>query len=421
MSENKKKLKIVTMSDHPLVSSGVGTQTKYIIEGLLATGRYQFISLGGAMRHEDYRPQRVDQWGEDWTIYPVDGYGDENLLRELMDVEKPDAIWFMTDPRFFMWLFNMSDEIRDRGIPLLYYHVWDNYPVPKFNKSLYHSCDFIGCISKLTHDIVCQLGCKEFSDYIPHAVNKDIFRPFSKEDILQHKEKALGPNKDKFVIFYNSRNARRKMTSDVVKVFKMFLDECNAHDKAFLLMHTDPFDQEGANLIEVATMLGLRHDQIAFSNGRVPPEQVAVFYNIADVTMNISNNEGFGLSCLESLSSGTPVIVNQTGGLQDQVVDENGKEFGVLVKPATKSLTGSQQIPYILDDRNSDEDLIAALKKMFEMTWDDRKALGQEAREWTLRTFSMEQLVGKWDEALTKYVTRFKEKGYENRIRLSKV
>jgi glycosyltransferase involved in cell wall biosynthesis len=415
------KYKVITISDHPLVSSGVGTQTKYIIEGLLATGKFQFRSIGGAIKHQDYRPQKIKDHGDDWIIFPVNGYGDENLMRQLMDAEKPDAIWFMTDPRFFGWLFNMSDEIRDRNIPLLYYHVWDNYPVPKYNEGFYRSCDFIGCISKLTHDIVSQCGMKDHSQYIPHAVNPDVFKQLSKEEILKYRKESLkNGNDDKFVFFYNSRNARRKMTSDIIKTFKMFLDEVGK-DKAFMLMHTDPHDKEGANLIEVAKMLELDGTQLAFSNQRVPPEQMAIFYNIADATINLSNNEGFGLSCLESLSCGTPVVVNKTGGLQDQPVDDEGNVFGCLIKPATKSLTGSQEIPYILDDRVADKDAVEAYKKLFNMSFEERYELGRRAREWTLKAFSIENMVKSWEEALTKYIEEFKTNGYAGRVRFSKV
>jgi len=416
-----KKLKILTISDHPLVSSGVGTQTKYIIEGLLATGKYQIRSFGGAIKHPDYKPQKIEPYGEDWIIYPVDGYGDENLMRQFIDAEKPDAIWFMTDPRFFSWLFGMSDEIRDRGIPLLYNHVWDDYPVPDYNKGSYHSCDFVGCISKLTHDILCKLGMQDDCAYIPHAVNADVFKQLTPEQTKIEREKALGPHKDKFVVFYNSRNARRKMTSDVVKVFKMFMDETNSHDKSFLLMHTDPFDREGANLIEVAKMLGVLPHQLSFSSNRLPPEVMANLYNIADVTINISNNEGFGLSCLESLSCGTPVIVNKTGGLQDQPVDDQGNVFGVLVEPAVRSLTGSQEIPYILDDRCSDKDLVDAMVKMYNMSTEQRKLLGTMARNWTLKAFSMQNMIDKWDEILVKYITEFKIHGYKDRVRFSRI
>jgi len=411
------RLKLLTISDHPLCSSGVANQTKYFVEGLLSTGKYTVRSLGAAMKHASYQPQRVQEWGDNWIILPIDGYGDENMMREILDTEKPDAVWVMTDIRFYEWLFNMSDEIRDRGIPLFYQHVWDNFPVPTFNKNVYHSCDFIGCISKLTHDIVCELGMKEHCQYIPHAVNKDVFRPLSVEKIKQKKANALGDAKDKFVIFYNSRNARRKMTSDVVKIFKQFLDKHG--DVAFLLMHTDPKDREGANLIEVAKMLDIKPHQLAFSNARVPPEDIASMYNIADVTMNISNNEGWGLSVLESLMCATPVIANFTGGMRDQIVDKNGFEFGVAVKPVTRSLTGSQQIPFIFDDRCSDEDLLAALEKIYAMPDKERKELGMKARERCLRDFSLEDMVNKWDKAIVKYVNQFKEKGYPERVRVA--
>jgi glycosyltransferase involved in cell wall biosynthesis len=147
---------------------------------------------------------------------------------------------------------------------------------------------------------------------------------------------------------------------------------------------------------------------------------MAAYYNLADVTMNISNNEGFGLSCLESLSCGTPVIVNKTGGLQDQPVDDEGNVFGVLVEPATKSLTGSQEITYIFDDRCSDEDLVNALLKMYKLSREERRKMGEKAREWTLKAFSLSGMVNSWDKAITEQYEKFKE-GYTNRIRFDKV
>ena len=60
------KKKIFVISDHPLAPSGVGSQTRYVIETLLNTGRYKVVCLGGAVSHQDYSPQKVDGWGDDW-------------------------------------------------------------------------------------------------------------------------------------------------------------------------------------------------------------------------------------------------------------------------------------------------------------------------------------------------------------------
>ena len=45
-----KKIKVLTLSDHPLSPSGVGTQTKYVCEALLKTEKFQVVSLGGAIK-----------------------------------------------------------------------------------------------------------------------------------------------------------------------------------------------------------------------------------------------------------------------------------------------------------------------------------------------------------------------------------
>ena len=153
MSEKKK---ILVIADHPFAPSGVGTQTKYVIETLIKTGRYKFVCLGGAVKHPSYEPQQITDpaWEEnDWVVYPVDGYGSAEAIRSIMWTEKPDLLWFMTDPRFYPWLWQIENEIRP-NVPMVYYHVWDNYPPPKFNAKWYRSTDVIASISKVTYDIV---------------------------------------------------------------------------------------------------------------------------------------------------------------------------------------------------------------------------------------------------------------------------
>jgi len=92
------------MGDHPLLPSGVGTQSRYVFEALLDTGKFEILSLGGAIKHPSYEPQRTEKYQDSWTIMPVNGYGDAQTLRGHVLSFKPDIIWFMTDPRFYEWL-----------------------------------------------------------------------------------------------------------------------------------------------------------------------------------------------------------------------------------------------------------------------------------------------------------------------------
>ena len=393
------KIKIFTISDHPLSPSGVGTQTKYIIEGMLKTGKYQFVSFGGAMKHPNHDPQKTEQWGDDWVIWPVDGYGTPDMVRAMIHQNKPDILYFMTDPRFYGWLWQIENEVREH-VPMVYYHVWDNYPYPKFNRPSYLSNDHIACISKLTHDIIETVVPEVDSSYIPHAVNEDIFKPMAPEKIASLKaERGL---EGKFVCVWNNRNARRKQSGTLIWWFKTFLDKVG-HDKASLIMHTDVKDQHGQDLEAIIHELGLTKGQVLFSREKVSPDDLAVMYNMADVTINISDAEGFGLATLESLSSGTPILVTMTGGLQFQVTD--GEEwFGVGIEPTSKSIIGSQEVPYIYEDRISEESFVDGLTQLYEMTPEARLEMGQKGREWTQKEFNFNDFIQRWDDLFMKIV-----------------
>jgi len=386
------KIKIFTISDHPLSPSGVGTQTKYMIEGMLKTGRYQFVSFGGAISHPNHEPQMTEQWGEDWIIWPVDGYGSPDQVRALIHQQKPDILWFMTDPRFYGWLWQMEHEIRAH-VPMVYYHVWDNYPYPKFNRSSYLSNDHIACISQLTHDIVQTVTPEVGSSYIPHAVDDEVFKPHD-EDLVRTFRKEKGID-DKFVCFWNNRNARRKQSGTLIWWFKEFLDRVG-HDKATLIMHTDTKDQHGQDLEAIIHELGLTNGEVLFSRDKISAPDLALMYNAADLTINISDAEGFGLATLESLSSGTPILVTLTGGLQDQITDgENW--FGIGIEPSSKVIIGSQQVPYIHEDRINKEEFLGALTKLYQMTPAERRAMGAQGREWTQKKFNFEDFMTAWD------------------------
>jgi glycosyltransferase involved in cell wall biosynthesis len=395
------KKKILVLSDHPLSPSGVGTQTKYMIEALLKTGRYEFVCLGGAMKHADYRPQRVDPWGDDFRIFPVDGYGNHEIIRSIMQKERPDALWFMTDPRFYGWLWEIENEIR-ANIPMVYYHVWDNFPPPKFNADFYNSNDVVACISKVTHEIVKTVSPGVESCYLPHAVNEAFFHPASSEEEKLSAQKLrtdLTKGKtNKKVFFWNNRNARRKQSGTLIWWFKEWLDKVG-HDKAMLLMHTDAKDPHGQDLPHIIQHLGLNSGQVMLSTNKVDTGQLATLYRIADYTINISDAEGFGLATLESLSCGTPIIVNMTGGLQEQVTD--GKNwFGFGIEPASKTVIGSLQVPYIYEDRISQRDFEKVMTKALKNPTKKYRQMSSQGRRHVSKSYNFETFEKSWIELM---------------------
>jgi len=408
-----KKTKILTLSDHPLSPSGVGTQTKYMIEALLKTGRYQFICLGGAIKHEAYQPQRIEPYGDDWIIYPVDGYGSHEIVRSILQKERPDVLWFMTDPRFYGWLWEIENEVRLK-VPMVYYHVWDNFPAPSFNGPYYRSTDEIICISKVTHEIVKEVAPAVSSCYLPHAVDSNVFYKYKtpeevarieivKDNIISNQHKYN--NRDKKIFFWNNRNARRKQSGTIIWWFKEFLDEVG-HDKAALIMHTDARDPNGQDLPHIIEHLKLTDGQVMLSTNKVQSPDLAAIYNTADFTINIADAEGFGLATLESLSCGTPVIVNMTGGLQEQVTDgENW--FGFGIQPSSKAVIGSLTVPYIFEDRISQKDFHTTLKKALNVGPKTYKKMSLQGREHVRKNYNFDQYEKRWVQKMDEIVEKY--------------
>ena len=416
-----KKTKILVLSDHPLSPSGVGTQTKYMIESLLRTGRYSFVCLGGAMQHKDYSPQKVEPYGEDWKIYPVDGYGSPEIIRSVLQKEKPDALWFMTDPRFYGWLWEIENEVR-ANVPMIYYHVWDNHPAPTFNRRYYRSTDEVVCISKVTYDIVRESAPDVSAHYLPHAVNNNIFKKLTdpesvarlkiaREQVTSMSSTPETQNPKKKIFFWNNRNARRKQSGTLIWWFKEWLDKVG-HDSATLLMHTDARDPHGQDLPHIIDHIGVGEGQVLLSTNKVSAEELALYYNMADYTINIADAEGFGLGTLESLSCGTPIIVNMTGGLQEQVT--NGSDwFGWGIQPASKAVIGSLDVPYIYEDRISQSDFESAMSKALKLSKPKYKKMAQQGIQHVNTNYNFEDYEKNWVKLMDEFVE--KHGSWENR------
>jgi glycosyltransferase involved in cell wall biosynthesis len=401
------KKKILLLSDHALSTSGVGCQSRFLIDGLVKTGKWSFRQFGAAVKHSDYRTIKVN---DDFIIKPIDGFGNPVLLRNALASERPDVLMLFTDPRFFHWVWEMEDEIH-QICPIAYWHVWDNLPVPKFNHVLYESTDLINCHSHLTYSFVKDMF-PDRTNFVPHTLPPNLFYPLPENEISKHKASIVSPKKlDHFVALWINRNAKRKRPNDVLWAWKIFMDNLRAKhstDKALLIMHTQPDDQEGPNLFATAEMLGIE-DSIVFSPDRIDFEKMNVVHNVADCVLNISFAEGFGLSTLEAMQAGTPIIAAKTGGLTRQVVDHrDGSENGVALDIDLKTLVGSQSVPYIFEDYVSAENIANGLMKIFEMSPQDRAALGQKARAYVESEFSYDKMINKWDETLTELTENWK-------------
>ena len=324
---------------------------------------------------------------------------------KILVTEEPDLVLLFTDPRFFIWLYEIEDEIR-QVCPIAYWHVWDNYPYPDFNTPLYEATDLINCHSHMTYTMIRE-KFPEKTNFIPHALPESIFHPLDEKEVKSHKSALLGKhNEDKFVLFWVNRNARRKRPGDLLWAWSIFVERLKKEgkDDALLLLHTDPTDPEGPALLAVTDHFGVK-DTCFFSNQRIDFDKMNVLHNVSDACINISYAEGFGLATLEAMQCGKPIIAVKTGGLTRQVIDHrDGTPNGIDLDVTSKTLVGSQNVPYIWEDYADVEDIAEAIYKMYSMSNEERKKLGAKARNYVLEEFSLDSTIDMWDKTLTKLV-----------------
>jgi hypothetical protein len=416
-----KRKKIMLITDDIRVHSGVANIGKEIV--INTAQHFNWTCLGGSIKHPDagkrfdLSPSTNEVSGltdSSVSLYPVNEYGNPDILRQLIKIEKPDAIMIITDPRYFIWLFSIENEIR-RSIPITYLNIWDDYPAPLYNKPYYEACDLLMGISKQTVNInklvLGDKAEKKILKYVPHGLNHNIFKPLDKDNsqLLEFKKQLFKGKEYDFALLFNSRNIRRKQIPDTILAYRYFIDQLPIEQakKCALVLHTERVFDHGTDLDAVIELIANGEQyNIIFTDSKFNPEQMNLLYNSTDCQILLTSNEGWGLSLTEAILSGNPIIANVTGGMQDQMrfEDENGDwftpsadvpsnhrgtykkhgEWAFPVFPSTRTLVGSPPTPYIWDDICSPEDASKQIMNVYNLSPEERKVKGLKGREWAV-------------------------------------
>jgi len=420
--EDRKK--ILLLCDDIRMHSGIATMAREIVVG--TAHRFNWTQLGAAIKHPeagkrfDLSASIKEKTGiEDPEVFvmPWNGYGDVSVVRTIINNEKPDAVFIFTDPRYWTWLFDIEREIR-KNIPIVYLNIWDDYPAPLYNRDYYNSVDTLMGISKQTVNInklvLGDLAENKTIKYIPHGINhKDFYKideTYENFDKFNSFKSNIFKGKDiEFTVFFNSRNIRRKCPSDLIAGYRVFCDKIGKEKakKCALVLHTTPIDQNGTDLNAVKEALcDPEYVNVYFSPQKLSTEQMNWMYNLADITVLPSSNEGWGLSLTESMMAETMIAANVTGGMQDQMrfVDEKDKwidfnsdfpsnhrgtykkhgKWALPIFPSNISVVGSIPTPYIFDDRCSFDDIAVNLETAYNLSPEERAKNGKAGREWVM-------------------------------------
>ncbi len=178
-------------------------------------------------------------------------------------------------------------------------------PLMKFS---IEASDQVTAVSAFLRDETIQnYGVQKEIEVIHNFVDTDQFRPVNAKNL----KRLLAPNGEKILVHVsNFREVKR--VKDAIKAFKIVLDE--GVKAKFLLVGDGP---DRSDCQTLARELGIwQHTRFLGKQS-----ELAAILSASDVFLIPSGNESFGLSALEAMACGVPVISSDVGGLPELNID----------------------------------------------------------------------------------------------------
>jgi len=219
--------------------------------------------------------------------------------------------------------------------------------------------DAIIAVSQATkHDVMRLLGVPENKVTVIYEAASPVFRPIKMPDLRQRVRGRFGIPGE-FILFVSTIEPRKNV-STLLRAFRQFLDVYRREIKLVLA------GEKGWLFDEVFRLVAeLKLEKEVIFLGRVSTEELLWLYNTAETLVAPSIYEGFGLTPLEAMACGTPVIVSNVSSFPEIVGDA-----GLFIDPgcADELMVAMQRI---LSDSELRASLIEkGLKRAALFSWD---------------------------------------------------
>ena len=255
-----------------------------------------------------------------------EGFG-FNKIHDYLEMVGPDVVMIYNDPLvIYKFIEAMKHDKKTATYKLWIYvdQVYEGIAAPLM-KGIREHADRVYCFTELWKKAFLSYG--DFPDVrvLEHAVDSTTFSSIA-DDARTTLRKNLGIPANGVVFLNANRNSQRKRLDLTLAGFARLL---KTHPKAYLVLATNLNPQAGA-YYDIPTIFqreaqkaGL--DQLLLSHlvliDTAPPNIVAdeginQLYNVADIGINTSDGEGFGLCQLEHMLTGAPQVVTDVGSFR---------------------------------------------------------------------------------------------------------
>lgn len=237
--------------------------------------------------------------------------------------------------------------------------------------------DHIIAVSESTkNDLVKLLGAPRNKITVVYEAADPLYRPMTRAEALASMRSAF-PLPEEFILFVSTIEPRKNIAT-LLRAYRRLLDSYKISAGLVLAGATGWLADQ---VFETVEQLDLQR-HVTFL-GRVQNGDLVYLYNLARCLAHPAYYEGFGLTPLEAMACGTPVVVSNVSSLPEVVGDAA-----------------------LLIDPNNDEELAVALHRV--LTDETLRASLREKGLARARTFSWERTA---EETLAVYQRTFQTAG----------
>ena len=240
----------------------------------------------------------------------------------------------------------------------LYMRLSQKYNMLFFRPSLKKAKLIMTCSNSTKEDLIHRYNVDEKKiRVLYHAPDEQFCAPDNKKDLLNTRKKY---NAEEGYILHISSLDPRDNTPAVIRAYHKALSESKVSQK---LIIGGNVDVKRTGLEKLITELNLKNN-IIFT-GRLPEKELLALYQAADLFMDPSLYEGFGLQVVEAMACGIPVITSNTTSLPEVVGNA-----GILVSPTDINGLASAMIRVLTDSELRNTLCQRSLERTKFFSWD---------------------------------------------------
>jgi len=272
------------------VATGFARVNHSIINNL-PEGKYEVHHLAINYRGDPYPDAES-------LMYPAIAGGDIyglNRIPGLLKKVKPDLVFILNDT----WVLPNYLQIIPENQKVVTYFPVDAGPLEaEWCKTIVERTTPVAYTTFGRQELLRQVDTDADVRIIPHGIDTKKFFPI---DMLEARGQLEGIAPESFVVLNSNRNQPRKRIDLTIKGFAKFAQD--KPQKVMLYLHMGRVDA-GWDVIKLCERLGILHKLLLTSldlspNNYVTDEKLNIIYNCADVGLNTSAGEGWGLGSME--------------------------------------------------------------------------------------------------------------------------